>query len=211
MIRGFDISENNADEFGTVPEDLFQDAADAGCKFVYVRASYGNGHEDECFKDSVEKAHAHGLLVGAYHYDYGLIPDDAARQAQKCADIIDRAGVLLELPVFYDMEDADKWKLNHGFDFHRANVTAMCQAWLNSIGLNSGIYASLDWLDHTDENGNLRTRRIDWQALGCPVWNAEWGDEDSLQGYVWQDTDHMWLGNRAVDGDWMYDESIFQS
>lgn len=200
MIRGFDISENNADEFGTVPEDLFQDAADAGCKFVYVRASYGNGHEDECFKDSVEKAHAHGLLVGAYHYDYGLIPDDAARQAQKCADIIDRAGVLLELPVFYDMEDADKWKLNHGFDFHRANVTAMCQAWLDNIGLSSGVYASYSWLQN----------RIDWQGLGCSVWNAEWGDADDLGGYVWQDTEQLWLGNHAVDGDWMYDEEPFK-
>ena len=106
MIRGFDISENNADETGLVPEDLFDEAANAGCKFVYVRASWGNGHEDTCFRDSVEKAHARGFKVGAYHYDYGLTPDDAARQAQQCADIIDRAGVMLELPVFYDMEDA---------------------------------------------------------------------------------------------------------
>ena len=47
MIRGFDISENNADETGRVPEDLFDAAANAGCKFVYVRASWGNGHGGE--------------------------------------------------------------------------------------------------------------------------------------------------------------------
>lgn len=200
MIRGFDISENNASSaLGCVPPDIFDEAVKAGCKFVYVRASWGDGHEDSCFRTSVQMAHEHGLLVGAYHYDYGLTQDDASRQAEQCRDIIERSGVLLELPVFYDMEDADHWKERNGFNHSRENVTAMCQAWLNSIGLNSGVYASYSWLQD----------RINWRELGCPVWNAEWGDIDDLQGYVWQDTDQMWLGNHQVDGDWMYDESIF--
>ena len=200
MIRGFDISENNASSaLGCVPPDIFDEAVKAGCKFVYVRASWGDGHEDSCFKSSVEMAHEHGLLVGAYHYDYGLTPADASRQAEQCRDIIERSGVLLELPVFYDMEDADHWKERNGFNHSRENVTAMCQAWLNSIGLNSGVYASYSWLDG----------RIDWQGLGCAVWNAQWGESDDLGGFVWQDTDHLWLGNHQVDGDWMYDESIF--
>ena len=76
----------------------------------------------------------------------------------------------------------------------------MCQAWLDSIGLNSGVYASYSWLQN----------RIDWRGLGCPVWNAEWGDSDDLGGYVWQDTEQFWLGSHSVDGDWMYDESVFQ-
>ena len=200
MIRGFDISENNASSaLGCVPLDIFDEAVKAGCKFVYVRASWGDGHEDSCFRTSVQMAHEHGLLVGAYHYDYGLTPADASRQAEQCRDIIERSGVLLELPVFYDMEDAVHWKERNGFNHSRENVTAMCQAWLNSIGLNSGVYASYSWLQD----------RINWRELGCPVWNAEWGDIDDLQGYVWQDTDQMWLGNHQVDGDWMYDESIF--
>lgn len=201
MIRGFDISENNAvPDLGYVPDTLFAAAVEAGCKFVYVRASWGNGHVDTCFKDSVDKAHAHGLLVGAYHYDYGLTPLDAAEQAKRCADLIDDAGVLLELPVFYDMEDADGWKRRHGFDDSRENVTDMCQAWLDNIGLNSGVYASYSWLESL----------IDWQSLGCPIWNAEWGDSDDLGGYVWQDTDHLQIDNHNVDGDWMYDGSLFQ-
>ena len=64
MIRGFDISENNASgETGLVPEEIFDEAVKAGCRFVYVRSSWGNGHEDSCFKDSVDKAHARGLLA----------------------------------------------------------------------------------------------------------------------------------------------------
>ena len=48
MIRGFDISENNASgETGLVPEEIFDEAVKAGCRFVYVRASWGNGHGGE--------------------------------------------------------------------------------------------------------------------------------------------------------------------
>lgn len=200
MIRGFDLSENNVPpDYDRVPDEVFRDAVDIGCKFVYVRASWGDGHRDTQFIDSVNTAHKYGLKVGAYHYDYGFWPNDAARQAKQCAKIIEDAGVLLELPVFYDMEDADHWKERHGFDFSRENVTAMCKAWLENIGLNSGVYASYDWLN----------RLIDWRALGCPVWNAQWGHGDDLGGYVWQDTDRLYLGGQAVDGDWMYDESVF--
>lgn len=200
MIRGFDISEQNVPpDYEHIPDDVFRDAVDIGCKFVYVRASWGDGHVDTQFRYNVDKAHEYGLLVGAYHYDYGLCPDDAARQAKKCAQIIDDAGVLLELPAFYDMEDADHWKERHGFDFSQENVTAMCQAWLENIGLNSGVYASYSWLCDL----------IDWRGLRCPIWNAQWDDDDDLGGFVWQDTNQLYLGGRAVDGDWMYDESVF--
>jgi len=200
MIKGFDISEQNVPpDCDHIPDSVFQAAVDAGCKFVYVRASWGNGHEDKEFRYNVDKAHEYGLLVGAYHYDYGLHPSDAARQAQKCRAIIEDAGVLLELPVFYDLEDADGWKRSNGFDFSRENCTAMCKAWLENIGLNSGVYASYSWLC------NL----IDWKSLECPVWNAQWDDNDDLGGYVWQNTNEMWLGTHAFDGDYMYDESVF--
>lgn len=201
MIRGFDISEQNVPpDYEHIPNEVFRDAVDIGCKFVYVRASWGDGHEDTEFRYNVQRAHDFGLKVGAYHYDYSLDADTAGEHARKCNEIIADAGVLLELPVFYDMEDADHWKERHGFDFSRENVTAMCQAWLDNIGLNSGVYASYSWLcDH-----------IDWKSLGCPVWNAQWDDNDDLGGFVWQDTNQLYLGGRAVDGDWMYDESIFE-
>ena len=48
MIRGFDISEQNAStDIGCVPDALFDAAVKAGCHFVYVRASWGNGHGGE--------------------------------------------------------------------------------------------------------------------------------------------------------------------
>lgn len=200
MIRGFDISEQNVPpDFDHVPDEVFRAAVDVGCKFVYVRASWGMGHEDEQFRYNVARAHAFGLKVGAYHYDYGLNAEDAAEQAKLCRKIIEDAGVLLELPVFYDMEDADRWKARHMFDFTAENITSMCRAWLDNINLNSGVYASYSWL----------TNYIDWQSLNCPIWNAQWDESDDLGGFVWQDTDQFWLSSYAFDGDYMYDESLF--
>jgi lysozyme len=98
------------------------------------------------------------------------------------------------LPVFYDMEDADDYKANHDFDFSKENCTAVCQSFISNIGLNCGIYASYDWL----------TNSIDWQSLECPVWNAEWGGQDDLQGYMWQDTSSAMIDGNRFDQDWLY-------
>lgn len=214
MIRGFDISENNVPSgCDHMPESFWQAAVDAGCKFVFVRCSWGSGHEDSQFRRNVSKAHEYGLKVGAYHYDYSLDADVAGYHAAKCRQIIADAGVLLELPVMYDLEDADKWKERNGYDFKGETATDQCRAWLENIGLNSGVYASQSWLQEcvSDSYGFSGDHQpIDWESLGCPVWNAEWGKQDDVAGFVWQDTDRLDIGGVLVDGDWMYDSSIFK-
>ena len=80
------------------------------------------------------------------------------------ACILAEAGVLLELPVFLDMENVDGYKARHGFSFTRRNVTNICRAFIDSIQpLDRGVYASCSWLEDW----------IDWQELGVPVWNAQ--------------------------------------
>lgn len=191
MIRGIDISENN----GSIDWDHMKEL---GVKFVYVRCSYGKFGRDESFVANVNAAHEAGMLVGAYHYDYSTGVEDARLNARNCRKAIDEAGVLLELPVFYDLEDADGWKQSHGVELDRETATEMCRAFGEELGLNWGVYASYSWL----------TNLIDWQSLGCPIWNAQWGDSDDIQGYVWQDTDN-WQG-LGIDGDYMYDEALFK-
>lgn len=215
MIRGFDISENNVPSgYEHMPESFWQAAVNMGCKFVYVRCSWGNGHEDSQFRHHAAKAHEYGLKVGAYHYDYSLDADVAGYHATKCNQIIADAGVLLELPVMYDMEDADHWKERNGYDFKGETATEQCRAWLENIGLNSGIYASQSWLQEcvSDSYGFSGDHQpIDWKSLGCAVWNAEWGQQDDLQGFVWQDTECLDIDGTLVDGDWMYDHSLFDA
>ena len=110
---------------------------------------------------------------------------------------------MLELPVFYDMEDADGWKSRHGFD--PADATALCQTFVENIGLNCGVYASESWLNNY----------IDWQSLGCAVWNASWysnpqepcpGDGvDGICGYMWQYTDSATIAGKQLDADYIYE------
>ena len=169
---------------------------DAGIDFAICRTGYGKSGFDDSFQRNVHDAHDAGLICGAYHYSYALTPADAIIEAQFCKRIIAEAGVLLELPVFFDMEDDDGYKARYGFRFTRQNITDICAAFLDAIKpLNCGVYASLSWLDDY----------IDWRSLGCPIWNAQWGKRDDFKGYMWQFTDCLKIGNDCFDGNILYD------
>lgn len=188
MTYGVDVSENN----GRVD---WQAVAGAGQKFAIVRSSYGRYSRDEDFMRNVDGAHSAGLQCGAYHYSYALTPEQARQEARSCKQIIDKAGALLELPVWFDMEDADGYKRKHGFDFSQENITAICRAFLEEIKpLDCGVYASLSWFENY----------IDWQDLGCAIWNAQWSSHDDLQGYAWQYTDSLNIGGKTFDGNIIY-------
>jgi GH25 family lysozyme M1 (1,4-beta-N-acetylmuramidase) len=188
MTNGVDVSENN----GHVD---WEAVAAAGQKFAIVRSSYGRYAEDEDFIRNVDGARAAGLMCGAYHYSYALTPAQARQEAQNCKQVIENSGVLLELPVWFDMEDADGYKARHGFDFSPENVTAICQAFLDEIKpLDCGVYASLSWFED----------KIDWKSLGCAVWSAQWGKQDDLKGYMWQYTDSLNIGGKNFDGNILY-------
>ncbi len=184
-MKGIDVSENN----GSVD---WQAVADAGIEFVMIRSSYGLHSKDEMFTEHYNGAKAAGLKVGAYHYSYALTPDDAIEEAKNCSEAID--GFDLDLPVFFDMEDADGYKAKHEFDFSGENVTAICKQFINNLGVDCGIYASYDWL----------TEKINWRSLGCAVWNAEWGNVDDIKGYMWQFTDH-YSDDLPYDGNIYYE------
>ena len=188
MTYGVDVSENNGDiDWWAV--------AQAGQKFAIVRSSYGQTGQDENFLHNVAAAQELGLKCGAYHYSYALTPEQARAEARNCKQTIEAAGVLLELPIFFDMEDADGWKRRHGFDFSAENITEICRAFLDEIKpLNCGVYASLSWLEDY----------IDWQGLGCAVWSAQWGNYDDFRGFAWQYTDSLEIGGRKFDGNMLY-------
>ena len=188
-MKGVDVSYHN----GNVN---WQKLKANGIDFAICRSSYGKKNFDETFQRNVYNAHNAGLICGAYHYSYALTPNDAAVEAEYCKWVIENSGVLLELPVFFDMEDADHYKDYHDFNFSKRNVTAICKSFLDNIKpLNAGVYASYSWLEDY----------IDWQSLNCPIWNAQWGTRDYLKGYIWQYTDNLIIGDKAFDGNILYD------
>ena len=191
MMKGIDVSENN----GVVD---WEAVAAAGYKFAIVRCSYGQHEWDEYFAVNVKGAHDAGLLVGAYHYGYGLSVEDAAREAENCMAALDYAGVELDLPLFYDMEDADGYKDKHDFAFDPAEMTAMCKTFIDAFKgiLDVGVYASYSWFEEY----------IDWKSLNCPIWNAQWSECDDFKGYMWQYTDCAVIGGKYFDANIIYGE-----
>ncbi len=189
-MRGVDVSifNENVD---------WQALKAAGIDFAVCRTGYGKSNFDENFQHNVEAAHKAGLICGAYHYSYALTPADAIQEANFCKGIIERAGVLLELPVWLNMADGDKYKERHAFDFSRRNVTAICKAFLDAMKpLNCGIFAQLSWLEDF----------IDWQSLGCEIWSAQWNSEDNFKGRMWQYTDALTIGGQTFNGNILYDK-----
>ena len=185
-MKGIDVSAYN--------ENIdWRRLRDLGIEFAIIRTGAGLSIQDE-FARTVSAAKDAGMLCGAYHYSYALTPARAAQEALFCRRIIDDAGCLLELPVWFDMEDADRYKARHGFEFSRRNVTNICRAFLETIGLNCGVYSSYNWLE----------KWIDWRALGCAVWNAQWGANDFIRGMMWQYTDRLILDGKAYDGNIIY-------
>ena len=188
-MKGVDVSYHN----GHINWPLLKQN---GIDFAICRTGYGKSGLDDTFITNVNGAHAAGMLCGAYHYSYALTPADAIIEAQFCKRIIHEAGVLLELPVFFDLEDADGYKHRHGFPFNRRHITTICRAFLDAVKpLNAGVYASVTWLDNW----------IDWQSLNCPVWNAQWNVHDDFKGYMWQFTDRLIIGDKQFDGNILYD------
>ena len=187
-MKGIDVSVfNNWVDWQAVKAADFE--------FAICRTGYGKNGYDETFVRNVNGAHAAGLICGAYHYSYALTPGDAIIEADFCKRIISEAGVLLELPVWFDMEDGDGYKRRHGFKFTKRNVTNICRAFLDTIKpLDCGVYASYSWL----------TDYIDWQSLGCAVWNAQYNFEDNFKGYMWQYTDRHFIDGRKFDVNILY-------
>lgn len=168
----------------------------AGIDFAICRTGYGKSNFDENFQHNVEEAHKAGLICGAYHYSYALTPSDAAAEAAFCKGIIERAGVLLELPVWFYMSDADEYKKRHFFEFTKSHVTNICKAFLDNIKpLNCGVFASYSWLEEL----------IDWQSLGCEIWSAQWNTEDNFKGRMWQYTDALTINGQTFNGNILYE------
>lgn len=204
---GFDVSENNCSpDFNLMKK--------VGATFVIVRSSFGKtfGQEDSKFREYAYRAKEAGLKLGAYHYSYALTNSDVLREVDNCVNAIDKSGLCFELPIWFDMEDADGYKASHGFYFSRRYITDLCKTWLDNFPYNTGVYASQSWFDSY----------IEWRRLGCPVWNARFlrssivnniiatGDlellngEDDIGGFMFQFTDSYLLNKLYYDANIMY-------
>lgn len=171
-MKGIDVSKHN----GVVD---WANAARA-IDFAIIRAGYGKTYVDPWFERHLAGAKAAGLRVGVYHYSYALTVEDARAEARHMLDLIN--GRKFDMPLWFDMEDADGYKKKHSFTFSRANISAITQAFIDTIraaGYQCGVYASKSWFDDYI--------KVDADA----IWLAQWASKPTYTGKfdIWQNSD----------------------
>ncbi|MEG6585327.1 GH25 family lysozyme [Dendrosporobacter sp. 1207_IL3150] len=188
-MKGIDVSYHN----GVID---WKAIVLSGIEFAIVRLGYGNRHLDTKFVDNVNGALAAGLKIGVYYYSYALDVEAAKGEAQFVRDVLQGHGIIPELGIWFDMEDADGYKERNGMPDNQT-ITDMCSAFiceLNNAGYSYvGVYASYWWL----------TRVIDTSQLAeyVPYWNAQWGSKNDFQrARMWQFTDRFEIAGKLFDG-----------
>ena len=156
-MRGIDISEHQ----GHINLEALKDQID----FVIIRAGYADVI-DQLFERNYAECKRLGIPCGAYWYSYALDVGEAINEARACLNVI--SNKQFEYPIYLDMEDADHYKANHGFNFSivKAISEQFCQI-IQDSGYYVGIYASKSWFDS-------HLAGLDQ----FDKWIAEWGTND---------------------------------
>lgn len=162
---GLDLSEHN----GKVD---FKALKNNGNDFVILRCGYGslNNQKDTRFEEYYKQAKAVGLHVGAYLYGYALDSDGALAEAKMCYEWL--KGKQFDMPVYYDMEDADGYKKKHGMPSNQtlSNICETFCEYLEKQGYYVGIYASESWLKNQLKSVVSKNK--------YDLWVANWGSNN---------------------------------
>jgi hypothetical protein len=191
-MRGIDVSENNGVvDWGAVKANGFD--------FAIIRIGYGRGNLDSEFYNNVNGAINAGLAIGVYHYSYAINEERAADEAEFVLNTLNDAGLTVDkLPmgVWFDMEDADDYKVNRGMPTSQ-ELTNICSVFINKLWqagyVNTGLYASYDWLVNVLDVSQLG---------GCAIWCAQLNNQCDYEGAnLWQYTFSENIEGKEFDAD----------
>ena len=138
-------------------------------QFVIIRAGYGTKVDSKAVRN-MNECEKLGIPYGVYWYSYALNANEAIKEAKKCIETI--KGRKIQVGVWFDMEDADKFKQKHKVTSASA-ISDMCKAFCKKIadaGYYAGIYASSSWFNT--------------KIKGCDKydkWVASWGKNNGKQ------------------------------
>ena len=187
---GIDISRHNGD----IDFNLLKDKVD----FIIIRACFGT-NKDSNFDKYYKSCKNAKIPVGAYIYGYSLDSKTAIEEANYILNLL--RNKTFEYPIFYDMEDADFYKVKHGMPSNKV-LTDICNTFCNileSAGYYVGVYASKNWFDT-----KLNITKYD-------KWIASWGTNDGTEqkdtsnlGGMLQYTSKKYLAGNYYDGNVAY-------
>lgn len=145
LAKGVDVSTHN----GAID---WKKVKQSGISFAIIRAGFGNTdtQRDAKFIANMNGALEAGLKVGAYWFSYALTPEEAKKEAEVFAGIMEPYRGRVQYPLYYDYEyDSQRCAAQQGASVTRELVTAMTEAFcsrLRELGWYSGYYTNLDYL-----------------------------------------------------------------
>ena len=170
-IKGIDVSKHN----GSID---WKKVKASGIEFAIIRIGYGGSVpvKDERFEENYKNAKANGIEVGVYIYSYADSESDVKKEYEAVINWL--GGRVLDLPVYYDVEDKKMSGLSKKV---LSNYIKTFCVKIEKAGYWAGIYASKNWL----ENKLNMTTLKDYT-----VWVAQWSSNPTYQGSygMWQYT-----------------------
>lgn len=179
MFKGIDVSAHQ----GRID---WEKVKNSGIQFAILRLGFGNdmqSQDDAYFEANVQGCENIGIPWGAYLYSYALNPEDAKSEVQHALRLLKNKKP--EYPVFFDMEDADGYKKNHGMPSSQTLI-GICKTFLLGIeeaGYYASLYANLSWL-----NNQLNSRELDRFDKWVAHWSTSCGYKKPYG--IWQYSDN---------------------
>lgn len=170
-----------------------------------IRIGYGNdiqSQDDAAAIRNMNECERLGIPYGVYLYSYALDYYDAASETAHALRVL--KGRSPELGVWFDMEDADGYKRNHGLvpEQNGELLTDFCIEFMQIVkdaGYTTGVYANYSYFTNVLNDGKLMSFE------GFNRWLAHWGiDEPSMDCLLWQCTSDAVIDGSSARTDFNY-------
>ena len=128
-MKGIDVSTHN----GLID---WEKVAATPIEFAIIRAGYGmyENQIDTRFRYNIENALANKLHVGVYWFSYAGSAEEAIKEAQLCAKVIEPYKGKIDFPVYFDFEyDSERYLKEHGIVLNNETRTSLVTAFCSEI------------------------------------------------------------------------------
>lgn len=195
--RIIDVSSNN----GQLDWDTIKSSIDG----VIIRIGYGSDIESQDDSQAIrnmQECERLGIPYGVYIYSYCLNIEEVRSEAAHILRMIQ--GFNPVLGVWFDMEDADGYKRNHGLvpEQNGELLTDFCIEFMQIVKdarYTTGVYANYSYFTNVLNDGRLMSFE------GFNRWLAHWGiDEPSMDCLLWQCTSDAVIDGSSARTDFNY-------
>lgn len=182
------------------------DSAKEHIEGVIIRIGYGNDYayqDDKQAIQNMDECERLGIPYGVYIYSYAMTMQETESEISHTLRMLKGRNPVRG--VWFDMEDADEYKKNHGMDVYseedRTLLTDFCIRFIeemHSRGYITGVYANYDYYKNV-----LDTNRLS-MTEGFNMWLAHWGvEEPDMDCMMWQFGAYR-IGDHEFDGNIYY-------